>query len=285
MKIIHKTNKISIFFLLTLAILFFASGCKSKKVVETGTGSLEKKTNEQVIKDAIANEVKYKTISAKGSIEIKNGNSSKKTNAVYKIIKDEVLQVSVRIPILGTEVMRVTMTPDSVIMVDRLNKQYVAESFKNSQLASNFEFNFYNLQALFTNKLFIPGTKEVEKRNYDKFRIFSSDDAYMLQTKDKTNMMYTFAVDASDHLISTLVYNEKKNVTLQWSYSNFIQDNGLVYPTYIEGRADIGKRRFDLGISYNKLELDTEVNIDNSISSRYRKVDFSELMDSYIKKK
>lgn len=285
MRTIHKTNKISILFLLTLAILFLASGCKSKKVVETGTGSLEKKTHEQVIQDAMANEVNYKTISAKGSIEIKSGSSGKKANAVYKLIKDEVIQVSVRVPLLGTEVVRVTMTPDSITMVDRINKLYVAENFKNSQLASNFDFNFYNLQALFTNKLFIPGAKEVEKQNYDKFRISSSNDAYMLQTKDKENMLYTFAIDASDHLVSTLVYNEKKNVTLQWSYSDFIQDNRLVYPTTIEGKADIAKKRFDLGISYNKLELDKEVNIDNSISSKYRRVDFSKLMDIYIKNK
>ncbi|MBB4034964.1 hypothetical protein GGR21_000851 [Dysgonomonas hofstadii] len=280
----HKINK-------TLALLFFISailflnGCKSKKIIETGTGELTKKSQEQVVTDVLSKEIDYKTISAKGSIEFKMGSKSRKLNTVYKLIKDEVLQASVRIPILGGEAMRITITPDSVIIIDRLNKQYVAERFKDSQLASNFDFNFYNLQSLFTNKIFIPGTKSVEKKNYDKMRIIASKDAYMLQTKDKSDMLYTFAIDASDHLVSTLIYNEKKKVTLQWSYSDFIQDNELIYPTRIEANVDIAKKRFDLGIAYNKLELDQDVSIDNSVSSRYQRVDFTELMGTYIKSK
>jgi len=281
---LHKTNKVYTLIFLISAI-FLLNGCKSKKIIETGTGELEKKSHDQVVEDVISKEINYKTISAKGSIEFKMGNKGRKLNTVYKLIKDEVLQASVRIPIIGGEAMRITMTPDSVIIVDRLNKQYVAESFKNSQLASNFDFNFYNLQSLFTNKIFIPGTKSVEKKNYDKMRILASKDAYMLQTKDKSDMLYTFAIDASDHLVSTLIYNEKKKVTLQWSYSDFIQDKSLVYPTRIQANVDISKKRFDLEISYNKLELDQEVNIDNSVSSRYQRVDFTELMGTYIKSK
>ncbi len=279
----YKINKI-IGLTFLFSILLLLSGCKSKKIVETGTGSLEKKSHENIINDALANEVDYKTISAKGSIELK-GAKSKKTNAVYKLIKDEVIQVSVRIPILGSEVMRMTLTPDSITIVDRLNKQYVAESFKNSGLAKDFDFNFYNLQSLFTNQLFIPGNKTVEKKQYDKFRIIASEDAYMVQTKDKGDMLYTFAIDASDHLISTLVYNVKKNVTLQWSYSQFIQDSGFIYPTYMDAKMEFAKKRFDVGISYNKLEFNQNITIDNSISSRYQRVDISELMDAYLKKK
>lgn len=281
---LHKTNKTLSFLFLT-SIILILSGCKSKKIIETGTGELEKKSHEKVINDVITKEIEYKTISAKGSIEFNMGSKSRKLNTVYKLVKDEALQASVRIPIIGGEAMRITMTPDSIIIVDRLNKQYVAESFKNSQLASNFDFNFYNLQSLFTNKIFVPGAQEVNKKNYDKFRVIASNDAYMLQAKDKGDLLYTFAVDASDHLISTLIFNEKKKVTLQWTYSDFIQDKSLIYPTRIQANVDISKKRFDLEIAYNKLELDQDVNIDYSVSSRYQRVDFTELMGTYIKTK
>jgi len=276
-----RTNKNILLVIFSLVLL---SGCGSKKTIETGTGSLAKKSNENVIKDVLKNEFDYKTISAKGSIELKMG-SSKKTTAVYKIIKDSVLQVSVRIPILGSEAMRATITTDSIFIVDRLNRKYVAERFKDSKLASQFDFNFYNLQSLLTNKIFVPGSRDVQKQNYDKFKIAVANENYLLQAKDKGNLSYTFSVDASDHLISTLIYNDKQEVTLQWTYADFIQDKTLVYPTRIDASADIAKKRFELGISYNKLDIDQPVNIDYSVSSRYQKVDFEDLIGAYIKKK
>ena len=40
-----------------------------------------------------------------------------------------------------------------------MNKRYMIENYSNLQGQTPIEFNFYNLQALFTNHLFIPGSK------------------------------------------------------------------------------------------------------------------------------
>ena len=83
----------------------------------------------------------------------------------------------------------------------------------------------------------------------------------------------------------TLIYNEKKKITLQWSYNDFIKDNNLVYPTNMQAKVDVAKRRVDINITYDKLEIDKSFSIDNSISPKYTKVDFSDLIGTYIKKK
>lgn len=278
-----RVNKIFLV-VVTIASLLLVSSCKSKKTVTTG-GTLTEKSHNQIIEDALSAQVEYKTLSTKGTVEFKIGSSSQKVPAVFKMIKDSVLQASLRIPILGGEAMRLTITPDSIILIDRMKKQYIAESFKNSKAIANFDFNFYNLQALFTNRLFIPGNKEVVKKDFQKYNISSANDVYMLQTKGKGDLLYTFAVDASDHVASALIFNEKKNVTLQWSYADFINDNGLVYPTNMQANVDVAKKRLDLTITYGKLEIDKELSIDNSISSRYTKVDFSDIIGAYLKKK
>lgn len=278
-----KLNRIITFFFVIAALLFI-SGCKSKKTVMTG-GELEKKAHTKIIDDALSSEVQYKTLTTKGNVEFKIGSSSQKAPAVFKIIKDSLLQMSVRIPLLGSEAMRVTFTPDSVILLDRMKKQYLSESIKDSKLMANFDFNFYNLQALLTNQLFVPGKQKVAETDYNSFNITASNDVYMLQTKDKGNLLYNFAIDASNRIVSTLIYNEKKSVTLQWSYTDFIKDNGLMYPTSMNANVDIAKRRLDIGITYNKLEVDKKLDVDNTIPAKYTKVSFSDLMGAYIRKK
>lgn len=268
--------------IITLSALIFVSGCKSKQTAINTGGALEKKSQNELISDVLNSELKYKTLSTKGSLEFKKGSSGKKVTTVFKIVKDSIIQASVR-PLLGVEAMRISFTPDSILIIDRLKKQYVSESFESSEMIKNLDFNYSNLQALFTNQLFVPGSKTVSKSDYKKFNLSTTPDAYLLQTKDKGELLYNFAVDASNRIASTSVYNERKNFTVQWSYSDFVTDGKNIYPTSMVAKVDVSKKRFDVGINYTKLDIDKDMNIDNSIPSKYTKVSFMDLMSSYIK--
>lgn len=267
---------------ITVTALIFVTGCKSKQTSVNTGGKLETKSHNEVINDVLESELKYKTITTKGSLELKKGNSGKKMTTVFKIVKDSIIQASVR-PMFGMEAIRVSFTPDSILIIDRLKKQYVAESFANSEMIKNLDFNYSNLQALFTNQLFVPGKKEVSKGDYKKFNLSTTSDVHLLQTKDKNDLLYNFAIDASNRIASTLVYNEAKKFTLQWSYSDFVTDGKNIYPTSMVAKVDVAKNRVDVGINYTKLDIDKELNIDNSIPSKYTKVSFIDFMSSYIK--
>ncbi len=262
--------------------LLLVSGCKSKKTLATG-GELAKKTHKEVVADVLKTELNFKTITSKGNIELKSGSSSKKVSATFKIIKDSVLQVSLRG--FGIEVMRMDLTPERIVIIDRWKKQYFSESFKDSEFLKQLDFNFYNLQALFTNKLFIPGKQEVEYNDYNNFVVNVANDLYMLQTKGRGSLSYNFAVDATDHIVSTLIHNEKQNLSLQWSYTDFIKDNELTYPTVMQAKIEVVKKRADIVISYNKLDIDKDFSVDTSIPAKYTKVSFTDLLGSYLKLK
>jgi hypothetical protein len=281
MKLSYK-KYISALFILTTALI--AGGCKSNKNLVTG-GALTEKVNNEVIEDALKSEIDFRTLTSKGSIELKAGNSSQKVPAVFKIIKDSVLQASVRIPIIGGEAMRIDLTPDSVVIIDRIKKQYMAERYKDSEIVVGFDFNFYNLQALFTNKLFIPGNRIITNKDFDKFKISSANDTYLIQTKGKSDMSYNFEIDASDRIVSTIVNNDKKNISLRWDYSNFIKDNNYVYPTNMDAQIGFAKKQANIIISYDKLDIDKDLNVDNSIPVKYNRVGFSDIIGAYIKLK
>lgn len=270
---------------LYLSIFFFSAllitGCKSKKTVIGG--ALETKSHSQIINDVLDKEIKYTSISTKGSIEMKTGSSSTKLSAQYKIIKDSIIQVSVLAPLIKTEVLRINFTPDSIIVLDRYKKQYVAE--KITDIKDVIQFNYANLQALLTNRLFLPGANDVSAADFKKYEVSSTGDVYQLQTADKNKVAYNFAVDASDHIVSTLIFSKKNNVTIQWSYDEFTNDNGLIYPQKMEAKIDALKSRLDIGIEYSKLEIDKPITVSTSISQKYNRVSIKDFIKSYMKSK
>lgn len=278
-------NKTTISFLV-LAIVVLIPACKSKKRA-VDTDSYTKNWNEKnAIDDVLNNTFDFKSISTKGNLELKIGESGKRVGANYKIIKDSIMQVSVRVPILG-EAFRVDFTPDRVVIIDRLKGLYASERFADSKALKSIDLNYYNLQALLTNSLFIPGEKEVKKKDYSKFKINAGNDMLMLQTAGKPDLMYSFAVDASEKIISLLVTKKSLDNTLQFTYSDFVKhDNAQFYPTLLVGSINMGKRALTLAISYSEFDVDNKnMTIDTSIPKKYKEVTFSELLEQYTKLK
>jgi hypothetical protein len=283
----NQTNKISksyiLLFVFALAALF--TGCKSSKTIVSNDGNVVQKSHNQVLDDALKAEVKYKTISGKTSLELvpANAKSGMKVNCYIKIIRDEAIQLSIRIPLVNSEAFRINMTPDSVYMIDRIGKKYVAERIKDLN-KGDIQFNYYNVQALLTNSLFVPGKKSIGKKEYEDYNIKMSSGMFQVQTQDKAKTLYSFAIDANDRIASTLIYNENKNFTVQWSYMDFIKDaSSNIYPTTMQAKVDIKKKRLNLNISYPELDINKEVKIDNQIPKKYQQSSISDILSSYIK--
>ena len=264
---------ISYFTIILATLTLGLSSCRSSKNAIDTSGELSSKNRSDLFDDILSKEIDYKTISGKVTLELKSGKNSQKVGAQVKIIKDEVIQLSIR-PFLGMEVFRATITPDSILVVDRMSKKYTAEDINSVQ--EKIHFNFYNLQALFTNSIFVPAQKSVSKKDLDRFAITQTKEVYMLGVvNNKTT--YNFAVDASDRVASTLIFDQNKN-TIQWSYSNFVKDNDHIYPTQMLAKIEVKDRRIDIGFDFPSLDFDKKLDIDYSVSNKYQKVSLAEIM-------
>lgn len=276
-----KTN-IIILFITTILIAF--SGCKSKKESLNSGGSLEKKSMKTLVEDVLEKELSYHTMEGKGKIELRKGNSSMKSSAVFKFVKDSIIQVSIR-PIFGGEAMRVSLTPTEVLIIDRLNKQYALIGYNKIKSFGDLNSAFYNIQALLTNKLFIFGKQSVDVKDYGEFSLSSTPDVYMLQTGNATkDTSLSFAIDATDRIASALIYDTDKGFTVQWSYRDFVVDNNKsAYPTIMDIKADIAKMRLDMGIECSKYDIDNKnFKIDNSIPKKYTEANMLDIINKYM---
>lgn len=279
MKQIYSYTQFAVLITILFSLLFI-TGCKSKKVTLVDSdGVLRAKTHSEVLDDILSHELDYRTITTKGSVSLKG----KKLAAVFKLVKNEVLQASLRMPIIGAEAVRVDITPDKIVLIDRLGGKYAEVDIKNNEVSDLVAFNFYNLQALLTNQLFLAGEQNVSKKDFSRFEVGALDNKYLLETKDQNNIEYLFSVNPSERIISTFVNSPSRKVSLLWNYDKFVEDGSHIYPTDMMATIKIKEKTMAVGISYDNLDVNTEFKVDTSIPSRYEKIDIMDLLGAYMK--
>lgn len=80
------------------------------------------KTSKQAV-GVNGEEVAY--LSSKVQVTIPHGDATYSVNGTMKLKKSEIVQVSFLMPILRTEVARIEVTPENILLVDRINHRYV----------------------------------------------------------------------------------------------------------------------------------------------------------------
>jgi hypothetical protein len=152
-----------LFLLFTAAICFFCS-CRSTKKIQTAIAQID--TVAVVVvpidnsgKDSIdfikenynkvqSNRINFTTFAAKIDIDYEDANGKKyNVNAHLRMYKDSVIWISIT-AILGIEGLRAYITPDSVKLLDKQNKIYIARSVSYLQEVTALPLGLLSLQDL-----------------------------------------------------------------------------------------------------------------------------------------
>lgn len=164
---------------------------------------------------------KYETLTARLNVDLNLPGNNMSSRVDLKMVKDSAFQLSVQ-PFLGIEVFRAEISVDSVKVIDRMNKRYVADNYANLKGQTPIEFNFYNLQALFTNRLFLPGQQGISPKQYSRFKLKQDGPAAEIQVKDVMGLLYTFMADGEEKILSTCISEPSDRYALQWDYADFV---------------------------------------------------------------
>jgi hypothetical protein len=134
-------NKSPLIFFILLLFLF---SCK-KQIYPSG--SLEKKVN--------VDEIKFDYFTGRSKIKFMDGNESYNAIANIRIKSDSIIWISVT-PGIGIEIMRAAITPDSVFIMNRLKKEFMAVSLDSLSRRLNFNVNYPMLQSILIGNLILP---------------------------------------------------------------------------------------------------------------------------------
>jgi hypothetical protein len=232
--------------ILSITILFgsiFLFSCRTtKKVVDSPSASVKLKGEEviQIFDSVKAREFVFNYLSTKA--EVSYTDKSGETNSFdvnLRIHRDSAVWISVT-PLLGIELARVLITRDSVIVLDRLHKNYMKRDFKYFEELWKTEVNFEMLQAVIVGNYFQYQGKEKLRSIYD-------EDPYVIlstlnkrqarraaEEKDPNKpMVQDFWIDGNYRIAKSRITDQKLDRFVEASYKNFIDLDGSLFPNNI----------------------------------------------------
>ncbi len=264
----------SYLYLAVVALLSLSlAGCRTKQTAENAAAFTKRQRNEQLIPLA-QYPTDVQTMTAKTTITLDYEGHSTTLKGRLRMRRDEVIQMS--ITALGlVEVASIEFTPKGTYLIDRVNKRYVLLDY-SSGLISYAGINFNTVQALFWNRLFIPGEKEAWN-NVGNFVLSDTDTQCLVEPSRQRMLKCKFFTDNNYKQL------QQTDLTLQqyaasWRYEQFETIDTYTFPTMhdvsVSGDTHAIGAHIDLtGVSI----LDTGWNGTTDLS-RYKKADLEQLM-------
>lgn len=266
------------------------AGCGSKKAATEGTSSTVDKHNGGNVQalafvQKVANQkVSTKNIVGKMSLNVKMGSKNITVPGSLHMRYGEVIRIQAFIPLLGSEVGRIEFTPDYVLVIDRMHKEYIKEDYNKVDFLKNNGLNFYSLQALFWNQLFMLGTTSISDANLLDFGVTDAGNSKNITLK-KGNLNIVWNADNANGRISTAkaTYSSltQGKSSLNWTYSNFKAVAGKMFPAYqkftFATTAIKNQSNISLTIDMDGVKTDSKWEAKSEISKRYKKIEATDV--------
>lgn len=272
--------------LIICSVLFTFSlySCKTRKAAQPAAPVGEVKPMKGNSVDSLLDKVqqhsfKAEWMSAKANITTVDSGNETSFNINLRMRKDSVIWISVS-PLLGIEVARVMITPDSIHVLDRLHSKYQISSFDYINKLLDMKVNFEIVQALLTGNFF------AYKRNENKFNsVYLEDKYYILSSLNKRKLKR--ALEEKDpnkpviqdcyispelfRVVTMSVEDQKINKSLLSNYSDFRDTDYGAFPfkstTHIAAN-----KTFDINIEYTKVQTGEPQEFPFTIPPRYEKI-------------
>lgn len=266
--------------------LFSFTACKTTRNLSAPSVAVPTKVNEDNILLSTIQEqtLQFETLSARMSVNLNFTENEMSSRVDLKMVKDSAFQLSVQ-PLLGIEVFRMELSKDSIKVIDRLNKRYVADNYINLKGQTTVDFNFYNLQALFTNHLFIPGQKALTEKQYNRFKVNMGTSENEIRIKDAMDLLYLFMAGSDGKLLSAQISAPENKYILSWKYSDFSLNAGKLFPMQME--VDLtanGIAKGSVEMHINKMQVNIPLTMEFVIPAKYQRISLAQIIKSLSQK-
>lgn len=211
------------------------------------------------------NYIDFRTFSAKIKVEIEDAKGKQPDlTATLRMIKDSAIWLSLTGSFLGVEVYRVHITPDSVILMNKLDKEVQYRSLDYLQDVTQIPFDFKTIQDMFIGNPVFFNPANVIFRKRDELVLASS-------IGDQFKNLLTLAAGSNFIVHSKLddvdVY---RNRTASVSYDDYEDIEGKSFST----RRQITiseKNKLDIRLNFKQVEFNKELSVGFVVPKNYKK--------------
>lgn len=209
--------------------VLFSVACRSKKIVNTKPAAKpeiasEPSTQEKTFANIDANTNKFSFYQSRAKANYKDDKQNVSFDVNLVMEKDQYIWMSIT-AVLGIEVARVYITQDSVKILDRLHRKYIAADFGYIQRLSNVPLKLANLQNLIVgNTLFY---NSVQKSVVDTILSNLAIYTYLNTQKQTTYYSNNFKV------LRGSVAEQNQSREMRYDYPSFSNFGSNQYPNHI----------------------------------------------------
>ncbi len=196
-------------------------------------------------------------------------------SGALRIRKDSAIFISIT-PVLGIEMARILITPDTVKMINRMESSYFVGDMRLINSLLNTDLDFYMLQALLTGRDFSHFTT-------DAFRLSEDRGMLLLHNAMRTragrasgglSFEHFLWLDKNSYRISQTSLSERgAGRSIQTRYPSYISASGRYFPDQLQVVFADAASRADLSLRLSRFVIDQPQDFGFSIPARYRPMD------------
>ena len=269
----------------------FLTGCASKKTVQTdaksGATKIEKSSKKPdfIDKNALFDKVMSnastaKAISSSVKLTLQRGQKTISVDGKLRMKRDEVIRIQIT-PMGLMEVARLELTPDYILIIDKMHNEYIQENYNEIDFLSSRGLDFYSIQALFWNELFQPGMRTITQNDLDNYAVNIDEMGdFGRITLKKDGIDYLWKALKTDGTISDAAMNHvsstKGKTSLDWKYADFkdLQLHKFPAKQTIKFTNTAANARKEVTVTLQSASFDTSADWETTtqIKSKYKKV-------------
>ena len=279
-----KPSRIMKLAVLVLPLMLAACGTKKSAVQNTKATTPSTLKAQQFLQKVNDNAQYAKFITSKVKFSVEVGNQQLTLTGNLKMKRNDVIRL--QLMAFGfVEAGRLEFTKDYVLIMDRINKQFMKASYNQLDFLRNSGLNFYSLQSLFWNELFQPGKSKVTDdllNNYQTDLI--GEDAIISMEIGK--LSYRWLADKEGALIkmANIMYEDKirGDYQLNWDYEDFRANGKRLFPYAHKILFNTPGKAIKMGMTFNYVGNDEEWETRTEISGKYREVTVDEILRRFM---
>ena len=253
-------------------------------VSETADSLVNKEEFLQRVNDN-AQHARFITSKIKFSVEV--GNREMTLTGNLKMKRDDVIRL--QLMAFGfVEAGRLEFTPEYVLIVDRINKQFLKVPYAQLDFLRNSGIDFYMLQSLFWNELFQPGVSRLADRHLNRYEAEVGADNDVVITLENQKLSYRWLADHVAACVKTanVKYDDhfSGSYQLNWDYTDFktVPNSKKTFPMQHNVRFTTPQKEVKFKMILNYMGSDTDWETRTQLSGKYRQVPVDEILRRFM---
>ena len=259
-----KKNILSKLFLLAIITLFF--GCKTKKVI-IAAPPIANQVNVEVdkkpenLKLLKSKNLDFNTLALKGKADLNINGEQNDVTMNIRIQKDKKIWVIVTAAGGIVEVARAMITPDSLFLLNKLEKTYTKKSFSYIYKFTNKQIDFNLLQAVLSGNA-VPDFMNTTSN------LIQENGVWILSGTNK-DLAYRSVFNTLLKVTETTLNDAKAGQAFKVSYGKYTPLNNALFPSSLNINTMSGLKKMDIGIEFSKIESNVSVDFPFTVPKSY----------------